>query len=361
MRIAHEPLGRLIETVFVRAGCRAEEAEAIAGHMTDANLSGHDSHGMQLVEQYVKWIGEGKVVPNRTLTVLREFGAVTVVDGGLGFGQQIGRDLVDLGVARAAANGIAMVALRNVGHLGRLGAWAERAAAAGCASMHFLNSTGAANNVAPFGGSDRRLSPAPFAFGMPARGADGPVILDVSTAAVAVGKVRVAANKGVPLPEPVILRPDGTLTDDPNALFGPPIGAVLPFGGHKGYGLNIFNEMFGGLLTGGGANDPVANPPGQAATVSNMLSIFIDPRTFADLDWMEAEMQRFAGFVKASPPRDPARPVLLPGEIERQTRAERAAAGIPVDPVTWGTVRRGALAVGLSEAEIDALARPVEG
>src|SRR5262252_8851934 len=168
-------------------GCGEAEARTIAERLVDSNLVGHDSHGVLRVAKYLEWVRDGTLKPNTPPSIVFENDAIAIIDGNRGFGQVTGEFATRLGIAKAAQGGIAMIGLRNCGHLGRLGDWAEMAAEAGQVSLHFLNTSGA-QRVAPFGGSDRRLSTNPMAIGVPLADAP-PAILDITTSTVAEGKL----------------------------------------------------------------------------------------------------------------------------------------------------------------------------
>ena len=181
---------RLVEfvtRVMEAGGSAREEAATIARRLVDANLVGHESHGVIRVGKYLEWVRLGWLRPNQKPTLVVDTDALAIVDGNRGFGQVVGEYAATLGISKAARSGIAMVGLRNCGHLGRVGDWADMAAAEGQVSLHFLNTSGA-QRVAPFGGSDRRLSTNPICVGVPIDGGD-PVILDVTTSMVAEGKL----------------------------------------------------------------------------------------------------------------------------------------------------------------------------
>lgn len=316
--------------IFRAAGCAAEEAAIVADHLVEASLVGHDSHGIIRVAKYVDWLLAGQVIANRHAEVTLDSGVFLRVSGGFGLGQVIAREAMQLAIARAGETGICVLALSDSGHIGRIGAWAEMAAAAGLVSMHFVNTSGLGILVAPFGGSDRRLSANPIAAGIPRR--DGPpIIVDLSTASIAEGKIQVARNKGTALPDGMVLDGAGRPTTDPQAFYAER-GAILPFGGHKGYALSLLVEVLAGTLTGGGSSHPKA--PTANRLVNNMLAILLRPASLVpDADYA-ADIERLTGWVLASPPVAPGGRVLLPGDIERQTKAERSAAGIPLDNTT---------------------------
>src|SRR5262249_27510381 len=161
---------------------------------------------------------EGKVLAGQTLEVAFENDAIAVVDGRFGFGQSIGEQAVSLGVKKAARHGVSVIALRNSGHLGRIGDWPQMAAEERMPSLHFVNTPGAGILVAPFGGTQRRLSANPIAAGVPMRDA-APMVLDMSACTIAEGKIRVALNKGVPVPEGCIIDSEGKPTTDPKVFY----------------------------------------------------------------------------------------------------------------------------------------------
>ena len=257
---------------------------------------------------------------NREARIMNDGGALITVDGQQGYGQVIAKQAIELGIERARKHGVAVVGIRNASHVGRVGAWAEQAAAAGMISLHFVNTSGAGILVAPFGGSDRRLSVNPIAMGVPRPDAE-PIIHDMSTGIIAAGKVRVAQNKGELVPEGCLIDGQGRPTRDPAALFADPPGALLTVGGHKGYGLSIFCEVLAGALTGGGSSHP--DNPDADRVVNNMLSILIDPGRMAGMAALASDLARLEGWVKASPPAAPGGEILFPGEPERRLRARR--------------------------------------
>src|SRR6267154_3782553 len=227
MNIDSTRLQPLIESIFAAAGCEPREAQVIARRLVGANLVGHDSHGVIQVPTYLKWIREGKVRPNQRIQTVVDNEVLAIVDGQFGFGQAIGEQAMELAIRKSRTFGIGVVGLRNSGHLGRIGDWAELAAEAGCVSLHFVNTSGLGILVAPHGGYDARLSANPIAAGVPRKNAP-PIILDISACVVAEGKIRVALNKGEQVPAGCVLDAAGRPTTDPKAFYGPPRGAILP-------------------------------------------------------------------------------------------------------------------------------------
>lgn len=332
MRVFSEPLKRLVAAIFSAAGCDRTEAETVAEDLVSSNLVGHDSHGVIRVMQYIRWLREEKLFANRKAEIVFENEVIAVMDGRFGFGQSIAGQAMDLGIRKSARHGVAVVAVRNSGHMGRIGRWAEIAARAGKISLHFVNANGPGMLVAPHGGVNRRLSASPIAAGIPVEGRD-PILLDMSTSAIAEGKLKVAYNKGVPAPEGCIIDAAGRPTTDPKAFYGDPPGALLPFGGHKGYGLGIVVEVLAGALTGGGCPRP-----GEDQLQQGMLAVILDLKTFnAGAPFFE-DLRRYIDFVKSSEKASPRSEILMPGEIEHRTRALRLKEGIDLDEKTWNQI-----------------------
>jgi len=341
------PAARLAETatrIFVAAGSNTEEAALVAHHLVEANLLGHDSHGVIRVKTYVDWAKAGLVLTNRHAEIVVDRGAALLIDGGFGYGQVIGREAMQLAAERAGKFGFAIAAIRNSGHLGRIGAWPQQLAQAGYVSLHFVNTSGLGILVAPHGGRDRRLSANPIAAGTPVTG--GPaLILDIATAAIAEGKIQVARNKHEKLAAGQVLDGAGRPTNDPEAFYADPPGTILPFGGHKGSGLSLFCEIIAGSLTGGFASNP--SSPTAHRLVNNMTSIVFDPAAFAGNAFFADDLVRLIDWTKASPPMESDGTVLLPGEVELHTRRDREMNGVPIDDQTRAQIRSAGSAVGV--------------
>ncbi len=344
MNIPHQRLRDFVTAIFRAAGCKDAEAERVATHLVEANLVGHDSHGVIRVASYVQWLKAGKVLADRAIEVVFENDAIAVVDGQFGFGQTIGEEAMKIGIAKCAKHGVAVVALRNSGHLGRIGDWPLMAAAAGKLSLHFVNTTGAGILVAPFGGIERRLSANPIAAGIPVTGRP-PILLDISACTLAEGKIRVALNKGVSVPENCIIDSKGKPTTDPKVFYANPPGAILPIAAHKGYGLAFLCEVLAGALTGGG----FSNVKNADRVINGMLSIFVDPNFFQTDAVFTAELERFIAWVKSSEKVEVGGEILLPGEIEERTKMKRLRDGIEIDATTWSQLAATAQSVGISE------------
>jgi hydroxycarboxylate dehydrogenase B len=350
-----ENLIDFVADVFAHAESSPEEARRIASYLATANLTGHDSHGVIRVPVYIRWKKMGSVVPNQTAEVVVDTPSLAVVDGKFGYGQTVAPVAVKIGIEKCKKAGLAAVALRNAGHIGRVGDWAEMAAAEGLVSVHFVNAAGSLL-VAPFGGVEKRLSTAPYCVGIPRQGED-PIVLDFATSIVAEGKCLVASRGGKKLPEGALVDSDGTLSDDPHVLYGSytpdgprdhtaGTGAIRAFGEHKGSGLAFICELLGGALTGTGAT--AAN----RRFANGMLAFYIDPKVVDTGSFFDGEIARYVDFIRATKPVVGVEQVLIPGDPERKTRAERSRNGVPLPDDTWAAIVNTAREVGVSEISI---------
>jgi uncharacterized oxidoreductase len=348
-------LADLVRDIFAKAGCSAAEAERIGKYLVSANLTGHDSHGVVRVPRYVHWKNVGTVIADREVKIVTETPVLAVVDGLHGFGQTVAPQAVAIGIEKCRKNGLSMVALRNAGHIGRVGDWAEMGAAAGFVSVHFVNASGSVL-VAPFGGTERRLSTAPFVVGVPRPG-QTPIILDFATSIVAEGKVLVASQGGKKLPENALIDRDGQMGTDPHLLYGEYTatghrdhskgkGAIRAFGEHKGSGLALMCELLGGSLTGMSAT-------GEGRRFGNgMLSFYIDPKVVDPEAMFSDDVARYIAYFKSATPATPGGEVLVPGEPEQRMRAQRSKEGVPLPDDTWASILATAREVGVDENRI---------
>jgi hydroxycarboxylate dehydrogenase B len=324
------------------------EVQQVTSNLIEANLTGHDSHGIGMLPRYADAYLEGGLKPNAHITTTLDGGAMLRLDGNAGFGQVVGFEAMALAAQRARTHGCCVVALGNAHHLGRIGAWAEQVAAQGLVSLHLVNVI-ARPIVAPHGGVAARFGTNPFCAGVPLPGRP-PVILDFATSVVAQGKVRVAHNKGEQVAPGLLLDDAGHATTYPRYCVVPPLGALLTFGGHKGYGLALMCELLGGALAGGQTQSTTDS--GQKRVLNGMLSVLIDPAALGGVAQFESEALAFLTRVQNTAARDGYGPVQVAGDAERHTRAAREAAGVPVDHTTWQEILDVAGKLGLAPQDV---------
>ncbi|MDG1418682.1 MAG: malate/lactate/ureidoglycolate dehydrogenase [Maricaulis sp.] len=347
-RFPAEQLVSFIESALTAADTRKEDAAEIARHLVDANLTGHDSHGIGMLPAYIAHIQGGQVNITATDITRSDKGVIIQRDADSGWGKPAARRLIETAIEKCQQNGLAAATLGNVHHLGRIGAYGEQAAAAGLVSMHFVSVADHAPLVAPFRGSDARFGTNPVCISFPATNKRPSFLLDMATSKIALGKVRVAANKGEKVPPGSLINEHGMETEDPTGMSGFEMkGALLPLGRHKGYGLGFACELLAGVLSGAGTLQP--GNPRKGGIQNRMLSILIAPDAFGDTDWMDEEVDAMSDYALASPPMDWDSPVLYPGDPERAWRGKRERDGVPLDEVTVEQLNNAANKAGSSE------------
>ncbi|MBM3979889.1 MAG: Ldh family oxidoreductase [Planctomycetes bacterium] len=335
----HAPaLVTLSQSLFEAAGVPAADAAVVARSLVDANLCGHDSHGVMRVPQYIDFIRKGTYKAGVPLDVIRETPAVVAADGNWGLGQVQAYRLLDKLVPKAKAVGIAAGTLRNCGHTGRLGEYAEFAARENMALFASVNSHGAGRRVAPPGGTEGRISTNPICMGAPTSGA--PVVMDFGTSAAAEGKVRAQFQKKQPTPDGWLIDHRGEPTTDPGVLYSEPRGNILPFGGpqaYKGFGLGLLLDLLCGGLSGGPCSNPAYPLAGQGNAA---VFVLFNPALFGGTDHFLKESDGLTAFVRSCPTAAGVPGITLPGDPERQAKEKRTTDGITIPDGTWELITK---------------------
>ena len=344
MRIQASDLVNLVTKIFASSGASSAHASEVAEHLVQANLMGHDSHGVGMIPTYANSLKKGYLDPAANIRVLKNKGAVMLVDGQKGFGQVVGRQATELALERVKDTGIVCLGLRNAHHLGRIGSYGEQCGNAGYASVHFVNVVGHEPQVVPFGGREPRMTTNPFCCVVPRKG-KSPVVLDMATSAIALGKVRVAHMKGEQIAPGVLVDHEGKASTDPGVIYQEPRGALGPFGLHKGYGLALMCELLGGALAGEWTAQPEQPRPGTI--INNMLMFVFDPDIFDGAQQFEKEVEAMLAYVLSSKPAKGVDKVRIPGQPELEAMAERSARGIDIDDNSWAGISAVADALGL--------------
>ncbi|MFB6156986.1 MAG: Ldh family oxidoreductase [Haloferacaceae archaeon] len=348
MRIEAERLEAAAGALLETTGAPPATADAVAESLVESDLRGHHSHGVLRVPYYADMIEAGSIDPAAKPAVDRSTGTLVKLDGCHAFGQVVGREAVDLLTDRVAAEGIAAVGMRDATHLGRVGEWAERTAAAGYCFAAFVNSQGGGHNVAPAGSADRLLSTNPMAYGIPTMGAlDHDVVLDMATSQVAHGKIRELEASGGSVPEGWTTDERGAGYTDAAGFEAGEGGAMLPLGGrtagYKGTGLAVVSELFAGLLGDGF----VAG--GRDAEYSSNAAVFVavDPLFFTDREGIRRRMTTLADHLAAADYDAGPSPGVaakgdrfrMPGAPEHERREAHLAEGVEIDDAVADRLR----------------------
>jgi LDH2 family malate/lactate/ureidoglycolate dehydrogenase len=320
-----------------------DEAQTVARHVVNANLAGHDSHGMIMLPNYIERVRVGHIVPGAPFTIVQESPSTTVVDGHWGFGYVINERAMQLTIEKAEKQNIAACTVFRQGHVGRLASYPLMAARAGMIGMAWADSGRSPKGVAPFGGREARLGTNPWAMAVPSD-LDGPFCMDFATSAVAMGKIKLAEARGQEIPRGWVVDSEGDLTTDPAKLKG---GALLPLGGagegYKGTALAAMGEIFCGLLTGLGFG---VEPSGRHNDGCFLIAIKVE--AFRPLLTFRKEVADFAHYLKDTRPAKGSSGVLYPGEIEHIAEQRRTSSGIDIEDATWQKLGNLATEAGLA-------------
>lgn len=311
------------QTLLEHAGAPPEHARIVIEHLVSASAMGLHSHGVMRIPQYLAEIESQIIDPRAAPHIVRTAPSRLKVDGRRGFGQVVGMLMVEAMIPVAREAGIAMANGRHLGHTGRIGAYPEALAQAGLVGLAVCNGAPSGHWVAPFGGRDGRLSTNPLAMSWPLAG-QAPIVADFSTATAPEGVIRVMRDRGEQAPEGFLRDAEGRPSRDPNVLYGVPKGAIQPLGGELGYrgtALALLVEVLTTILNGDAVDD-------RSRKGTDMTLLAIAPQA-----GFEELARGLADHIRASPPLDPARPVLMPGDRERTTAASVRLLGI--DEPTW--------------------------
>ncbi|TDV52170.1 Ldh family oxidoreductase [Actinophytocola oryzae] len=323
MLVPADELLDLATRILVTAGTPPEQAGVVAGSLVETNLMGHDSHGVRRLVRYVAEVHDGRIDPTATPEVEHVRPGAVVVHGKRAFGRLSAGRAVRALQDMDTGSGVAVI--RECNHIGRVGEYVAALAERDLVAIAFGNTHPA---VAPHGGRERRLGTNPLAWAAPRARGRPPIVMDWASSVVAEGKLGHARERGEPVAEGLIRDAEGRMSTNPNDFYAG--GMLLPVGAHKGYGLSVLVELVGGLLGGVG----ISSMPGYSGDFGTVLLAFaID--AFQPPDEFRAHAEEFCRHLAATNTADGHDEVLVPGEPEERSRAERLRTGVPVPDTTW--------------------------
>jgi hydroxycarboxylate dehydrogenase B len=346
-RVQATALIQYSQELFQSLGASPEEALLVARLLVDADLSGHDSHGVVQIPGYIKAHAQGLIVPGAGFTLERETSTTALMDGHWGFGHRLAYEAMQLAIDKAQRCGISAVGAYHCYHVGHLGVYALLAVEAGMVALITVNDGGGGQRVVPHGGVAGRLSTNPCAVGLPTGTAE-PFILDISTSVVAEGQVRLKRLRGERMPLGWMIDAFGQPTTDPEDFFRE-TGNLLPLGGdvgHKGYGLGVAVDVLAGILGRAGysrAQIPLYN--------NGLFMIVLDIDRFLPLEEFTTEVRRLIAYIKSCPHASGVDEIVYPGERAARTRRYRQGHGIEIDAETWRLLHALAQAYGIQVPE----------
>ena len=293
-------------SILIKAGCKKDYANKIIDHLIDSDLSGVESHGVVRTLQYLDEYQQGYLLPNVVPKLTKDSLTTINVDGQGGLGIPAIDMATEEGIAVAKSNGMCAVAIRNIGHTGRLGAFAEKAANLGF--LFILCGGGARDKwrmVAPYGGKKALLPTNPWCLGIPG-GLRGPVVLDCATSKIAGGWIKAARIANAKLPKGMIIDKNGLPTDNPNDFFSG--GAILPKGEALGYGLATIGELICDAMLG------------PATVECNTLILLVDTTRYRHPDIFKNAAEEILSELRDCLPAKGFERVEIPGEREQKNR-----------------------------------------
>ncbi len=343
-KLKAERIKEIGEALLVASGAPAVEAETVMRHCVNANLAGHDSHGIIMIPSYIERVKVGHIVPGAAWDIVQESPTTTVVDGNWGFGYVANERAMQYTIEKAKTANVAACTVFRQGHIGRLASYPLMAVEAGMIGLIAADSGRSPKHVAPFGGAEPRLGTNPISIAVPSD-LDGPLFLDMATSAVAAGKIGLAVARGQQVPEGWIIDKDGRQTTDPTQHRKG--GALLPLGGsegYKGYGLAVMVEILCGLLTGLGYG---VEPTGRHND-GCFMAVF-NVAAFRPLAQFKQEVTEFARYLQDTKPAEGFSRVYYPGEIEHEKEQDRRMNGVEVEDATMKKLADLAKEYGIAE------------
>ena len=325
-------LHTLVREVLEAAGADRRNADRVAEALVSSNLHGVDSHGVYHVAEYVEGIQKGDIAPTARPEILNGTTTTALITGNWTFGHVVAKYGMELAIQKARAQGMAVVCLVRLGHIGRLGEYSEIAASQDMIGMVFASGFGVTMpQSVPYGGREKLMSTNPIAMGFPA-GEETPVVFDFATTVAAGAKVIRARKRGEQVPPGWLVDGEGRPTTDPSNY--PDEGGLLPFGGHKGYALMLADELLGRVLAGADAyTEPDRHGSGMRHQGVTMIVLRAD--LFQPLASFKQTADELTCQVTAVPPAPGFEEVLTPGMLEERAQQRRLRDGIPVPDDVW--------------------------
>ena len=328
-------LHALATNAFAGLGLPRRDAADAARILVLGDLLGIRTHGVSRIESYGERIDLGGINARADIRVERVAPTIARVDGDNGVGPLVGMRALEAAMAMARESGTGIAFARNSNHFGAIGPYNLLAAEAGFASIIGSNAT---TTIAPTGGRTARLGNSPLGIGVP-HPSGRPVILDMAMSVVARAKIREAQRRGESIPDTWATDKEGRPTSDPAAALE---GFLQPLGGYKGYGLALIVDLFAGLLSGAAYLTHVqswSEAPEKPQDLGHFFFL-IDTRRLGTDDWLAERMDDFAGILHATPPVDPSKPVLLPGQLELERLEHGRSEGIAIEAGVRQTLER---------------------
>jgi LDH2 family malate/lactate/ureidoglycolate dehydrogenase len=336
-----EALRAFAAEVYAGAGLPRADAELVADTLVQADLWGHQSHGVLRLGWYLERLRQGSMRAVTEPVTLVDAGGIAVIDGGDGVGQVLAAHAAGEAVRRAKLHGLSAVAVRNSNHFGTCMYFTLMGARQGC--LTFLTTNGGPA-MAPWGGMRKIVGTNPWSFAAPA-GRHAPMVSDMANTGVARGKIYLARNRRETIPEGWALDAEGAPTTDPQAAID---GIILPMAGHKGYVISTLMDMMSGVLTGSAFLSSVNGPYRyDRRSGAGHFMIAVDIAAMGPEEEFGARMEAFIAELKSVPLAKGHEEVFYPGELEARNDARNRSEGLRLPDDTLADLSRIARETGL--------------
>jgi LDH2 family malate/lactate/ureidoglycolate dehydrogenase len=320
--------------ILTAVGAPRDEAEIVVASLVKANLRGVDSHGVIRLPVYVNRVKHETIIPRAPFKVVHENPSTALVDGGSGFGQVVAVNATKLAVEKARRTGVGAVSVFNTNHFGMAAYYALIALQNDMISVITANTS---PWVVPWGGRIPMLGTNPICVAIPS-GQDIPIILDMATSATARGKIEEAAKEGKPIPEGWAVDESGRPTTDPVAALK---GALLPFGGPKGYCLSFIIDILSGCLAGAAYGEhAISLYPENIKCNIGQFFLAINVNALIPIKEFKDAVDKAVHEIKSCPTSPSYSEILIPGEIEHRIEQKRLREGIPLADEVWRQIEK---------------------
>ncbi|HKB26761.1 MAG TPA: Ldh family oxidoreductase [Methylomirabilota bacterium] len=355
MRVHAKQIREQLVSVLRAWGMPDAHAETTAEMMLETDLRGVDSHGISMLPTYDREFRAGRLNMRPVFRTVREGPAMALIDADRSLGHPVSVHAMNLAVDKCRQSGVAVVSVFNSHHFGAAGCYSRIAADRGVIGMVTASTRGV--SMVPTFAAEPVMGTNPLAFAAPAS-RNPPFQLDMATTTVAAGKVKVHKLNHTPLPPGWVVDGHGRpVTDAEEAfsyVFERPEGGITPLGGprevggHKGYGLAVMVHILGGALSGASFS-PIRNRTQKTSDPHNIGHFFlaIDPRAFRAEGEFERDLDQVIDVLHQARRADPAQPVLVAGDPEMATRAERLSEGVPIPDDLMDQLRTVARSAGV--------------
>jgi LDH2 family malate/lactate/ureidoglycolate dehydrogenase len=345
-RVAPERLAQFTADVYERAGVPRDDAVLVADSLVQADLWGHQSHGVLRLGWYLARLQSGAMKAQTLSRLVVDSGAIAVLDGADGLGQVVTKHAADEAIQRAKQHGVGVVSVRNSNHFGTCMYFTRMGAEQDCITILMSNG---GPNMAPWGGLKKKIGTNPWSIAAPA-GRYPPMVMDMANSGVARGKIYLANNRQEAIPPHWAIDKEGNPTTDPKAALE---GFILPMAGHKGYVMGVMVDVLSGVLSGSGFLEGVHGPYDPVnRSCAGHLMLALNIAAFQPVAEFHARMESYIESLKAVPLAAGHTQVFYPGEMETQAEQENRARGLSLAVDTLADLARIEKEMGLSYPDL---------